>query len=279
MQNNRFKNFFENLNITYEDVPYLYIPLAAASILVFAAWFFWGEIALLWGIFVLTTYLILYAQFHLYRSTRKDLEDHQKKIQAYFSIYSMLDFKSNLPFMTGWAATPELALITLEEIKNRAPENILEMGSGISTIIASYGLKQNNKGTILSLDHDKKYAEKTTKQLRQHEVEDVAQVKYCPLVSYQIDGSIWQWYDLSSISLPDKIDMLLIDGPPVETNKMARYPALPLLTDHLSEQCTIVIHDAHRPSEREILEKWQKSFPEFNCDIENSEKGIAILRR
>lgn len=279
MQNNPFTRFFENINITYDDLPYLYIPLITATLLTLIAWFTWGNIALFWGIFILTTYIILTTQFHLYRSTAKDLENHQKKIQAYFSLFSMVDFKASLPYMTSWAATPELALITLDKIQQNKPDHIVEIGSGISTIISSYGLKQNGKGAILSLDHDATYAEKTRNQLEKHGVNNVAQVKHCPLVSYEMDGSKWQWYDLSSVILPEKIDMVLIDGPPVKTNKHARYPALPLLAENLGEECTIIIHDAHRPSETEILEKWQALFPDFSLEIMNTEKGIAILRR
>ncbi len=279
MQQNSIQRFFENINITYNDLPYLYIPLFVVIGLVFAAWWLWGENAVLWGILILSTYLILATQFHLYRSTKKDLVDQQKKIQAYFTLYSMIDFEDVLPYMTSWSATPELALTTYEEIRHNKPNRILELGSGISTIIASYALQQNNKGSILSLDHNEIYAQKTRDQLKDHKVEDFAQVKYCPLITYEIGDSNWQWYNLEGLDFTNKFDLLLIDGPPVKTNKSARFPALPILTEQLSEQATIIIHDAHRPSEQNILAKWKKQFPEFNCEIKDTEKGVAILRR
>jgi predicted O-methyltransferase YrrM len=276
---NSISQFFKNINITYDDLPYLYIPLFTVIGLIFLGWLIWGQSAVWWGILIFSTYLILATQFHLYRSGQKDLVNHQKKIQAYFSLYSMLDASHSFPYMTGWAATPELALITLEELKKHKPLQIVELGSGVSTVIASHGLQQNGKGSILSLDHDQEYAEKTREQLTKHGVEDFAQVIYSPLVPHQIEGITWHWYDLDAISLPEEIDMLLIDGPPVKTNKNARFPALPLLVDKLSEHAIIIMHDAYRHSERDILSKWQKMYPEFNCEIQDTEKGIAILRR
>ncbi len=276
---NKIKDFFGNINIKYKDLPYLYFPLLVVTLLVVAAWFIWGDSAILWGFFVLATYIILATQFHLYRSTRKDLENHQEKMQAYFSLFPKLNPNTRLPFMTGWAATPQFALVIYEEVKKNRPEQILEIGSGVSTIVAAYGLKQNGKGTVLSLDHDEKYGAKTEGQLQQHGVEEFSKVKYAPLVSYQLEDSSWQWYDMSSITLPQKIDMLLIDGPPVKTNKNARYPALPLLADRLNDQCVVIVHDANRPSERAIIDKWQCTFPQFSCEIIDTEKGIAILSR
>lgn len=279
MHNSNIKAFFGNINITYDDLPYIYIPLLVATVLILAAWFIWEESAVIWGIFVLTTYLILSTQFHIYRSTKKDLENNQKKIQAYFSLYSMIDFNEPLPYMTGWSATPELALTILQEIRDKKPNLILELGSGISTIISAYGLQKNGKGSIISLDHDSIYAQKTRDQLKNHNIHSLAKVKNCPLVPYEIENATWSWYDLKDLTPTGGIDMLLVDGPPVKTNKNARFPALPLLVDKLNDHATIIVHDAYRASEREILSKWQKMFPEFNCEIKNTEKGIAILRR
>lgn len=243
------------------------------------AWSIWGSNSVVWAVLVFSTYLILATQFHLYRSTQNNLEHQQQKVQAYFSLYSLISFRASLPYMTGWAATPEHALIIFEEIKNNKPQHLLELGSGVSTIIAAYGLEQNSSGSILSLDHDSGYAEKTTKQLQVHRLDEIAEVKYAPLATHNLVGKNWKWYDLNAVTLPEKIDMLLVDGPPVKTNKNARYPALPMLIDRMSDNAVIILHDAHRPNEVEIIKTWKKQFPVFDCDVINIEKGVAILRK
>lgn len=276
---NRVSRFFENIELTYDDLPYLYLPLLAVTALTLAGWFIWGQAAVLWGILILTTYIILVTQFHLYRSTQKDLENNQRKIQAYLSLYSQIDFNGSLPYMTGWAATPELALLVHEEIKKNQPKQVLELGSGISTIVASYSLQQNGEGSIMSLDHDEAYASKTRADLKKHCTENFADVRYAPLESYELNGSSWDWYNLDSQPIPNQIDLLLVDGPPVKTNAQARYPALPLLADKLSDKAVVIIHDANRHSEQKILDKWKSQFPEFSIERHRTEKGIAVLRK
>ena len=275
----RIKYYINGINLSYDVLPYLYVPLVLLAVIGVSAWVVWGNEALLWIILILATYVILLTQFHLYGTLRKDLENHQKKVQAYFSLFSMLQPRDSLPYMTEWAATPELALALLGEIRHTQPDSIVEIGSGISTIISSYGLQKNGQGKVFSLDHDQVYAQKTREQLKRHGVEVYAEVVDAPLVTRQINGSSWQWYDINSDVIPDKIDLLLVDGPPVKTDAMARYPALPLLHERLSEHAAIILHDAHRPSEKQTLQKWQQQFPEFSCETVDSEKGIALLRR
>ncbi len=279
MPKNRVQLFFEGIQITYEDAPYLYIPISIAFLGTIGAWGAWGTVALLWSIFAVTTLLILATQFHLYRSTQKDLENQQNKIQAYFSLYSFIDFKHSLPPMTGWAATPELALTLYEQIIDARPDHMVEIGSGISTLIAGYGFKQNNKGTVYSLDHDPDFAQKTREQLEKHGLGDFGRIINTPLVQHQMDGEAWHWYNLENVDLPEQIDLLLVDGPPVKTSNKARYPALPLLYEKLSDHAVIILHDAHRKSESSIIEEWLSKYPEFENSLLDTEKGIAILKR
>ena len=59
--------------------------------------------------------------------------------------------------------------------------------------------------------------------------------------------------------LPDReIDLLLVDGPPGygEGMERSRYPALPALEPRLAPGAMVVLDDASRPGEREIIERW-----------------------
>jgi hypothetical protein len=89
----------------------------------------------------------------------------------------------------------------------------------------------------------------------------------------------FKWYDLSDFATESRIDLLIVDGPPVSTVRFARYPALPLLADYLSKQCTIINHDTNRKEETGIVKRWLKEFPEFTADIRQTDKGITILTR
>jgi hypothetical protein len=73
--------------------------------------------------------------------------------------------------------------------------------------------------------------------------------------------------------------MLIIDGPPGNIQHLARYPALPLLFHLLSDDVVVLLDDAFRADEREIVKRWLKEFGGFSLEEIDAEKGAAILRR
>ncbi len=182
--------------------------------------------------------------------------------------------------MSKWAASPDLSIVITEMILMDKPEFIVEVGSGISTLISGYCIQKNGGNCkILSFDHDKVFAEKTQKTISQHHLQMFCEVRYSPLISHKIMEQEWQWYDISSLNSSKKIDLLIVDGPPVKTQKKARFPALPMLYDCLSDNAHIVVDDADRQSEASIIKDWLTMFPEFKVDLRYCQKGVAVLSR
>ena len=73
--------------------------------------------------------------------------------------------------------------------------------------------------------------------------------------------------------------MLVIDGPPGFIQKNARYPALPLLFDKLSEDCVIFLDDAARHDEKEIVDLWLNEHPELEHRFFDTERGCSIFTK
>jgi len=266
--------------IKHADWPYiiqtlfLYVLLSAVSIA------FLEGFLLLFSLLFFTVFSILLAIFHQYNQQKEGLEYQHYKIQAIGELQNLLPFRAPMPPMNGWAATPELAVNVLKEIIRSKPNIILELGSGITTLINGYALeKYHPQGRVLSIDHDADYADVTKNELKLHDLENFVEIRIAPLKEAEINGSIQTWYDLSSINFETKIDLLIVDGPPVKTEKMARYPALPFLNDHLSEKCTIIIHDTKRKQEEAIVNRWLREYPSFNIIKLRTDKGISILTR
>jgi hypothetical protein len=74
------------------------------------------------------------------------------------------------------------------------------------------------------------------------------------------------WYDQTALETGidsalggAAIELLVVDGPPAyaQGHGLARYPALPVLHDRLAPSATIILDDAERPGEREIIRRWQ----------------------
>ena len=159
---------------------------------------------------------------------------------------------------------------------------MLEAGSGLSSIIIGSALRLNNNGKSISLEHDKIYANTTKENLEINGISHIVDVKYCPLKNYTDIGQSWKWYDIDNLNLINKIDILVIDGPPGATQFLARYPAVFLLHEHFSNRTLILLDDANRNDESIIIQKWigfleGNNFKTVLTQYNNFEKGMVIL--
>jgi predicted O-methyltransferase YrrM len=145
-------------------------------------------------------------------------------------------------------------------------------------MILSYCAK-NLEECYWSLEHDKKFAEITTNTLREHGLGDMATVIYAPLTETTLDGKNWLWYETKNLNKIGPIDLCIIDGPPKKTQKMARYPAMPLLANKLGPDAIIVLDDGSRKDVRDSVKEWLKKYRNFLYDWTNTEKGLITLRK
>ena len=183
------------------------------------------------------------------------LLDTYKQFEALENIRGLFKEIVPMPGFRDWAISPDAALDLLMLTLDLKPEFVLETGSGTSTVLIAAALRRIGHGRIIALEHDESYAAKTRSEVERHELESFAEVRYAPLVEYSIRGTEYRWYDLSQAA-PEAIDLLFVDGPPAPTGPHARYPALPLLRDHLAPGATIIIDDANRSEEREMARRW-----------------------
>lgn len=156
---------------------------------------------------------------------------------------------------------------------------MLELGSGVSTLVAAQALRRKGSGHITSLEHDAHHAARTTQLLHRHGLADWADVVHAPLREYTIRNKKWNWYGVPEGIELGTVDLLIVDGPPGRIWPKARYPALPVLIGHLSETAVILLDDAARPDEQRILDHWAGEHPEYEAEYVACERGLAILRR
>lgn len=201
------------------------------------------------------------------------------QLESLINIQNVLNIRFPLPKMRNWAISPDFAELLLREVLIRKPENIVEFGSGVSTLITGYALEMNKKGKLTSFEHDMFYGKKTIQNLMLHGLEEFVEVISAPIADFTINNRDVKWYSVDETKVPAKIDMLVVDGPPARTDKEARYPALPYLIDHLADDAIVIMDDGIRQEEREICRRWLEEFPEFESEYVETEKGAFILRR
>jgi predicted O-methyltransferase YrrM len=192
-----------------------------------------------------------------------------RQIEAFIQLTNLLDFKAAIPATRSWAASPDLLLTISEIVKKNKPGLVVELGSGVSTLVAA----KSGARKIVSIDNSDEWGAKTVALLKEHKLRGV-DVRIAPLRPYA-NGS--DWYEVGAIRDLKNIDLLIIDGPPGSKNPEARYPALQQFKDKLSASAIVIIDDVHRDGERKLAEDFAKALPNHVLTVLDHEKGTAII--
>ncbi|CAN2208081.1 COG4122 Predicted O-methyltransferase [Candidatus Nanopelagicaceae bacterium] len=192
-----------------------------------------------------------------------------RQSEALQQLFALLKFSAPIPPTRSWAASPDLLLTIADLVRTHKPRLVVELGSGVSTlIVAKAGARR-----VISMDNSAEFAMKTREMLKAHKVRGV-EVRVAPLKSH---ASGVDWYDTAKLKDLKKIDMLIIDGPPGSKNPDARKPALKELLAKLSPNVVVVIDDVNRIGERQLAEAFAKALPRHTLSILNHEKGTAVI--
>ena len=192
-----------------------------------------------------------------------------QQFEALEQLLPLLKLSASLPPSRGWAASPDFLLSLFEISRTTKPRLVVELGSGVSTLV----LAKSGAKKIVSLDHSLEYGEQTRAMLRNHRVRGV-EIRIDDLEKYH--GG-YSWYSRASLKGISKIDLLVIDGPPSATNPDARYPALENLLPLLSAKATIMLDDANRADERKLADAFLAALPNHKLRFLYHEKGTAII--
>ena len=86
--------------------------------------------------FIFTIILIsfLYVKLH----SKKNIEDAYNQLEILVTLINNLDIKNKIPFTRGYAGSPDYLYQISKTISQEKPKLILEVGSGVSTLISSY---------------------------------------------------------------------------------------------------------------------------------------------
>jgi hypothetical protein len=164
----------------------------------------------------------------------------------------------------GYAAN----LDYLEEVaKNAATTEgpILECGSGLTTLLL--GMLAGRRGVaIRSLEHSAEWQQRISTVLTQNRIANV-EVLNSPLRDY----GDYCWYDPPLGELPENFRLVVCDGPPGMT-KGGRYGLLPIFGARLPEGAIIILDDAGRPGEVELVNRWQREL-DLAVKVSNNRAG------
>jgi predicted O-methyltransferase YrrM len=213
------------------------------------------------------------------RNLRVSLRKTYWQLESLQYVLQEVKAKRPLPAARGWAMSPDSLKVLIELLREHQPKLVVETGSGTSTIVTAYILKQLGGGKVVSLEDDEDFGARTQAAVRDHGLSGYADVRIAPLVRHEIDGRDWPWYDKGSWEDLGKVDFLTVDGPAGSVSKLARWPAVPLLMAHLKPDAVILLDDVIRPDERQIAEDWHEMLTGSSLHAVETEKGLLVISR
>jgi len=179
-----------------------------------------------------------------------------------------------LPPTRGWAASPDVLNVLVDRIEQTRPRRVLELGSGVSTLVIARALARVGQGHLYSLEHDAAHLRRTQDIVDRAGLADFVSLIHAPLTTR--DDALW--YGESRI--PDgEFDLIFVDGPAMPMGSMIRFPAGPVLLPRLSSEGAMVVDDAARPDEQKAVETWRTQFPDLVFTEVPAEKGCVVISR
>ena len=165
----------------------------------------------------------------------------------------------------GYSATVPL----LREILRRANEcdgDVIEAGSGLSTVLLSYCLPEHRR--LLAFENDAEWTDFVNGQCGPRRSLPVV---HSPLIDHQT----YVWYQLP-LELEDmQVGLFVCDGPPGRS-KGGRYGGLPQLHRWLSPGAVVILDDVERDSETDVIDRWKVEFGLDALRFESAGREYAV---
>ena len=174
---------------------------------------------------------------------------------------------------TSFSLRPAALLTVLNEIDFREPRVVVELGSGSSTLYIARLLArhQDCRARLVTIESNDEWARYISALVEREELGRVVDLVQSPLVDWsdgnfdpeEVEPAFFlpdRWYDAAPVLTAigaDEIGLLLVDGPP-GGRTLSRYPAIPVLRDRLAADAVVMLDDANRPAEMEIVRRWSQ---------------------
>ncbi|WNO53243.1 class I SAM-dependent methyltransferase [Stakelama saccharophila] len=187
-----------------------------------------------------------------------------------------LDLPVNaLPHLGSWKADTGFLALIVDHIEQQRPRHVVELGAGASSLVIGRALEIFGQGRLTSFDQHADFVHATRDWLADNCV--TADLYVAPL---RQAPEPWRgiWYDLDG-HLPERIDLLVIDGPPWTVHPCIR-GAAETLFDRMPVGGTVLLDDGARPGERRVAARWRERWPNFRFDlVQAGTKGTLIGTR
>lgn len=195
------------------------------------------------------------------------------KLAAKFALLDRLALpRTALPHLGSWKADVGFLAQLADDIIRLCPDTVVEFGMGASTLIIAAALRKTGGGTLISFDQHADFVAATRRWLADHGL--TADLRTAALVPAANWPGLWYRHG----DLPERIDLLVIDGPPWTIHPFTRGNADDLF-QRIAPGGRVMLDDAARPGERMIARRWRRDWPDFEWRYVSGIKGTLIGTR
>lgn len=188
--------------------------------------------------------------------------------------FGLATIPEELDLDQGWSIGEEAFAELVRQLRSHAPAQLVECGSGISTVRLALALPGT---TITSLEHLPEWKLRAEQLLDKYGCSN-ARVVQSALVKQQHGGASYESYAIPD-SVPSRIDALIIDGPPVFIIG-GREAMLYRLYDRLAPGAMVILDDARRGPERRAARHWKSRYPRgFNEFYSPAGNGLLFCTK
>lgn len=192
---------------------------------------------------------LAWASYHLLR----ELAEARAEARELWGLTGLVVDGTPWPAPGGWALTAAALNCLLVEMSGRECRTVVELGPGTSSIVLGRARPDLH---IVGLEHDARFVDTLSASLRMHGLAHYELI-HAPLVPQADSSHAIGWYDPAALArLPEKIDVVIVDGPPNGRGTGARSPAWPMLRTRMAPGGLVLVDDTDRPDERRMVGAW-----------------------
>lgn len=197
------------------------------------------------------------SSYEIRQQLKQVIKNQKEKNEELFAFNQVQPYLGEKYFpLTGYVLSPLLVQKLLNEISLNGVKNILEFGSGFSSIVVcNFILKHNLDVQFTTVDNDANYLEYVKSHITNASDTRLKFVA-APIETKNEFHGANQWYAISAIGdcLRGKpFDLILVDGPYGKLQKNVRHGFLDACKEVYNERTIFYIDDSHRPDERAIV--------------------------
>ena len=183
------------------------------------------------------------------------------------------------PKFKNWSIFKDTAQLIGRYCETVRPKNIVEFGTGLSTLIFAHEAFKGHVHNVWTIDHFTDFPGHPQKTIEEKYPDQRIRFECFPTKRRYMAGKLFEFYSLpdSYFEKTQHIDLVFIDGPPFYYNH-GREAALYWIYPYLSDNAVILMDDGERiQMEQRYLKSWKSYFNgNIDCQLYVEEFGKGL---